>query len=272
MKNRIKINNPCPENWDDMQDFPTGKFCEKCSKCVVELTDKTEKQIHDIVTAAQGKEICGRISTRSLAMAAAGIILVTNLSFVQAQTKSHFETATEPKTASVTKVSGKLISKRTKKEVSNAEVFFICKSKYFKTTTNENGNFALEIPDELIEKKNILYFDFHKAHETESNENHKKDTISTDFNNEAVIFEKNEKFENREFSIDSKSYTMGAVVITSERPPDYYYFNGKSISEKKFEKLREENPDYQFFFFQNKEAEIISRKSYLNSLRLLYSN
>ena len=43
MKNQIKIHNPCPENWDNMQDFPSGKFCDKCSKCVIDFTDKTDK-------------------------------------------------------------------------------------------------------------------------------------------------------------------------------------------------------------------------------------
>lgn len=273
MKNQIKIHNPCPENWDDMQDFPSGKFCDKCSKCVIDFTDKTDEQIQDILTIANGKEICGRISTRPLALAAAGIILVTNLTFAQAQTKNSFNITTEQKATEITKVSGKLIFKRTKKEIPNAEVFFICKSKYIKTTSDENGNFNLEIPNDLLGKKNVLYFDFDKINEYGREINNRKDTISSnDFENEAVIFERNERLENKEFQIDSQYMTIGAIVISSERPPDYYYFNGKSISQRKFEKLKKENPDYQYFFFKDKEAEIISRKSYLNSLQLLYSN
>jgi len=153
MEKQIKIHNPCPENWETMQDASEGKFCEKCSKCVIDFTDKTDYEIQDILKTADGKEICGRISTRSLSMVATGIILVTNLTFVQAQTKNDLGIATEQKKINNTKVSGKLIFKRTKKEISNAEVFFICKSEYIKTTTDENGNFALEIPNDLIEKK-----------------------------------------------------------------------------------------------------------------------
>lgn len=67
MKNSIKIHNPCAENWDNMQDISSGKFCEKCSKCVIDFTDKTNDQIQDIIKINEGKEICGRISTRSLA-------------------------------------------------------------------------------------------------------------------------------------------------------------------------------------------------------------
>ena len=132
MKNQIKIQNPCPENWENMPDSSQGKFCEKCAKCVVDFTDKTDRQIQDIFETADGKEICGRISTRSLSMAAAGIILITNLTFVQAQTKNDFEIATEQQAVNITKISGKLIFKRTKKEIQNAEIFFICKSKTLK--------------------------------------------------------------------------------------------------------------------------------------------
>ncbi|GAE65606.1 peptidase associated/transthyretin-like domain-containing protein [Chryseobacterium indologenes] len=273
MKNSLKIHNPCPENWDDMQDLPSGKFCEKCSRCVIDFTHKTDEEIRDIFNTADGEKICGRITTRSAALAAAGIILITNLSFVQAQTKDSFRMATEQKAANITKVSGRLISNSTKKEIPGAEVFFICKSKYIKAITHEDGTFALEIPNELIEKKNILYFDFDKMNEVERKVNNKKDSItSMGLENETVIFEKNEKLENKEFQIESQYATIGGVVIMSERPPDYYYFNGKSISERKFEKLQKENPKYQFFFFKGKEAEVISRKTYLNSLRLLYSD
>ncbi|MDR6405709.1 MULTISPECIES: hypothetical protein [Chryseobacterium] len=275
IKNEIKIHNPCPENWEAMQDASEGKFCEKCSKCVVDFTDKTEGEIQDIFKTADEKEICGRISTRSLSMVAAGIILVTNLTFVQAQTKNNVGIATEQKAGSITKLSGKLIFKRTKTEIQNAEVFFICKSKYIKTTTDENGNFTLEIPNELIEKKNVLYFDFEKLNkEIYENPNRKvPNEINADiYENTTVIFTKKEEISNKEFQIDSEFLKMGAVVVTLERPPDYYYFNGKSISERKFEKLRKENPNYQFFFFKDKEAEIIAGKSYLNSLQLLYSN
>ncbi|BAP33631.1 uncharacterized protein CHSO_4594 [Chryseobacterium sp. StRB126] len=277
MKNRIKIHNPCPEKWDDMQDFPSGKFCEKCSKCVIDLTDKTDQQIRDIIKAANGKEICGRISTRPLALAAAGIILVTNLSFAQTQTKNSFNITTEQKVTEITKVSGKLIFKRTKKEIPNAEVFFICKSKYIKTISDENGNFTLEIPNEMLERKNVLYFDFEKLNnEVYKNLDKKPSHLMQDdiYENTSIIFLKKEQINEKEFQIDSQHryLELGAVVLTSERPPDYYYSDGKSISGKKFDQLKNENPNYQYFLFTGKEAEVISKKGDLSSLQLIFSN
>ncbi|MBW7675632.1 hypothetical protein [Chryseobacterium chendengshani] len=55
-------------------------------------------------------------------------------------------------------------------------------------------------------------------------------------------------------SSSRSSCVLSLASLTIDLSPDYYYFNGKSISEKKFEKLKEENPNYQYFFFKNKEA------------------
>ncbi|MCA6069475.1 carboxypeptidase-like regulatory domain-containing protein [Chryseobacterium sp. RG1] len=275
MKNHIKIQNPCPENWENMQDSAEGKFCKKCSKCVVDFTDKTDKQVQDIFKTANGKEICGRISARSLSIAAAGIILITNLTFVQAQTNNNSRLATEQKAINNTNISGKLIFKRTKKAIANAEVFFIHKSKYFKTITDEEGNFSLEIPNDLLERKNVLYFDFEKLNnETRKNPDRKSSNpMNGDiYENTSIIFTKNEKINKNVFQIDSQLSYIGGVSFLSESPPDYYYFNGKSISERKFEKLKKENPNYQYFFFTNKEAEVIAQKSYLETVQLLFSN
>lgn len=275
MKNNIVINNPCSENWEDMQDSPEGKFCEKCSKCIVDFTDKTDKEITDIFAHANGKEICGKISPKSFSKIAAGIVLITHLSFVQAQVKTNFVTPLEQKASNIIKVSGKLVFKKTKKEISNAEVFFICRSKYIKTTTDANGNFLLEIPQELIQRKNVLHFNFDKLNDQTYKSLDRKPTnvMNGDiYENTSIIFKREEKINNQEFQIDTQHAYIGAVVINTESPPDYCYFNGKSISERKFEKLKDENPDYQYFFFRNKEAEIIVQKSYLSSLQLLYSN
>ncbi|MDR2237135.1 MAG: hypothetical protein LBE92_13520 [Chryseobacterium sp.] len=273
MRKSIKINKPCPEKWEAMKEHHEGKFCEKCSKCVMDLTHKTDEQIQDMLTSNRGKELCGKIP--SLSMFAAGIVLVTHLSFVQAQTKTGFTPSTEQRETATTQLSGKLIFKRTKKEIANAEVFLISKNRYYKALTDDKGNFMLEIPNESIGRKNVLYFDFEKLNKSVIENLNRKPTnpFNDDlYENTSLFFSKNEKINGQEFQIDSEHTYIGAVMISEERAPDYYYFNGKSISEKKFEKLKEENPGYQYFFFKDREAEVIAGKNYLNSLQLLYSN
>lgn len=270
MKSHIKIENPCSEKWNLMQDSTRGKFCEKCSKYLIDFTDKTDGEVLEVFKNAEGNEICGKISIRSLSMALTGAILITNLSFVKVQVMNNVGVKTEQKVINSTKVSGKVIFKETKKEIANCEVYFIHKSKYIKTTTDERGNFALEIPNDLIEKKNVLYFDFEKLNQ----ETHKSlDTKPTDsiYENTSVIFNRNEPMKEREFEIDTRQSYIGSVIIMEEQPPDYYYLNGKTISKRKFEKLKLENPNYQYFYFTSKEAEVVAKKSYLETVQLLYS-
>ncbi|MFN1216606.1 hypothetical protein ACKW6Q_06415 [Chryseobacterium kwangjuense] len=271
MKKNIIINNPCSERWEDMQDSPEGKFCEKCSKCIIDFTDKTDQEFKDIFAHASGREICGKISSSSFSKIVTGVVLVTHLSFVQAQVKTDFDTSVEQKASDI-KVSGRLVFRETQKVIPNAEVFFIAKNKFIKSTTNENGYFSLSIPDDLIKNENVLYLNFDKLNEINRIEKKEKDTIERDYyGNQAVTFSNKEKIENRKFQIDYKGYEIGAVIIVSDPPPDYYYFDGKNISKEKFEKLRKQNPQYPFFSFEGKEADIISQDSFIDKLYLLYS-
>ncbi|WET49901.1 hypothetical protein PYS58_01970 [Chryseobacterium indologenes] len=275
IKRNIIINNPCSEHWEDMQDSSEGKFCEKCSKCIIDFTEKTDQEIKDVFALAKGKEICGKISPKSFSKIAAGIVLVTHLSFVQAQVENNFDTFVEQKASNIIRISGKLIFKRTKKEIGNAEVFFICRSRYIKTTTDNNGIFILEIPEELLQRKNVLHFNFDKLNDQtyKSIDRRPTNIMNGDiYENASIIFKKGERINDQEFQIDSQHSYIGGVTLMTEMPPDYYYFNGKNISKRKFEKLKDENPEYQFFFFTDKEGEAIAEKSYLNSLRLLYSD
>lgn len=72
-------------------------------------------------------------------------------------------------------------------------------------------------------------------------------------------------------TIDYGGIEIGAVVIVESPPPDYYYFNGKDIGKEKFEILKKENPQYQYFSFYGKEAEVISKDSFIDTLYLMYS-
>ncbi|AZA82530.1 hypothetical protein C1637_07930 [Chryseobacterium lactis] len=273
IRKNIKINDPCPEKWENMQDSQEGKFCKKCSKYIVDFAEKTDEQIQNVFDTANGKEICGRIPSISIPKIAAGIILITNFTFVQAQIENNFKAATEQKAVDVTRLSGRLIFKETKKIIPNTEVLLITKSKLIKTTTNENGYFLLKIPNDLIEDENVLYFNFDKLNEAKRKGNKVGDTISGySYGNQAVIFKGNEKIENKEFQIGYGGFTIGAVVIVNDPQPDYYCFNGKSMSREKFLKLRKKNPHYPYFSFEGKEAKVVSKIDYLDTLHLLYSD
>jgi len=58
---KLKIQNPCSEDWDKMNPSDIGKFCEKCEKSIYDLSSKTDKEI---ISFFENKEedICGRVT------------------------------------------------------------------------------------------------------------------------------------------------------------------------------------------------------------------
>lgn len=62
---QIRIDNPCSENWEQMLESENGKFCQHCSKNVIDFTTLTDKQIIDIVSKSSGRS-CGRLTNNQL--------------------------------------------------------------------------------------------------------------------------------------------------------------------------------------------------------------
>ncbi|KNB62987.1 hypothetical protein [Chryseobacterium sp. Hurlbut01] len=269
---KTSITNPCPENWDNMQDSPQGKFCEICSRCVIDFTEKTNQEIKDIIDQTNGKRICGKISSKSFSKVAASMILITNLTFIQTQINESVKSSTLQTLQDATKVSGRLVSEKNQKVIAGAEVIFVKKEQLIKTTTNENGYFSLVIPNDLLADRNLLYINFDKLNaiiikkqRSDNDESH------GGYGKRSVIFSGDKKFENEKIMIGGAYTLIGEVVVVNDPPPNYYYIDGENVSKEKFEKMRRENPEYQYFYFDDKEAEVIDNNSFIDSLYLLYS-
>ena len=54
----IDIPQPCDQNWDSMSQSEKGRFCEKCSKHLIDFRDKTDKEIAELHLTSWGK-VCG---------------------------------------------------------------------------------------------------------------------------------------------------------------------------------------------------------------------
>jgi len=61
----INIPEPCHENWAEMTPTQCGAFCKACQKEVIDFTTKSEAEIVEILSTANGK-VCGRIATDKL--------------------------------------------------------------------------------------------------------------------------------------------------------------------------------------------------------------
>ncbi len=61
----IHIPTPCHENWEAMTPSEQGKFCDSCSKQVVDFSRMTDRQILNVLSKAPGKT-CGRFTENQL--------------------------------------------------------------------------------------------------------------------------------------------------------------------------------------------------------------
>ncbi len=55
----ISIPEPCHEDWNSMTPDANGKFCNSCSKSVIDFTNKTDTEIHNMMIARKNERICG---------------------------------------------------------------------------------------------------------------------------------------------------------------------------------------------------------------------
>lgn len=63
---KITIPKPCQEDWNKMTPDETGRFCNSCSKSVVDFTRMLPDEIQHYFISNQGENICGRFKKSQL--------------------------------------------------------------------------------------------------------------------------------------------------------------------------------------------------------------
>jgi TonB family protein len=58
---KFTINNPCTEDWDKMKIGLVSRYCEVCTKDVMDFTKLSRQEIVEYLLENQGKKTCGRI-------------------------------------------------------------------------------------------------------------------------------------------------------------------------------------------------------------------
>lgn len=66
MKPFISIPKPCHEDWDKMHPNNEGKFCNSCSKTVVDFTKMSKEEIHRYFKQKSGENTCGHFYASQL--------------------------------------------------------------------------------------------------------------------------------------------------------------------------------------------------------------
>jgi hypothetical protein len=58
----ISIPEPCHEDWNSMTPDANGKFCNSCSKSVIDFTNKTDAEIHTMMMERKNEKVCGHFN------------------------------------------------------------------------------------------------------------------------------------------------------------------------------------------------------------------
>ncbi|MBD8487248.1 carboxypeptidase-like regulatory domain-containing protein [Echinicola sp. CAU 1574] len=62
---RISINQPCEQEWASMKNHSQGKFCQECSKAVIDFSNLKDDEITKILKN-NSAELCGRFKKQQL--------------------------------------------------------------------------------------------------------------------------------------------------------------------------------------------------------------
>jgi hypothetical protein len=63
---KIQVPNPCHEDWNAMTPNQQGRFCDNCSKSVIDFTKMKAPEIQDYFIRNKGSKVCGKFSNSQL--------------------------------------------------------------------------------------------------------------------------------------------------------------------------------------------------------------
>ncbi|PCJ67689.1 MAG: hypothetical protein COA58_00715 [Bacteroidetes bacterium] len=200
---KLKINKPCNEDWDKMTPDAQGRFCNQCSKSVIDFTVLPTTEIIQLLESSHGN-VCGRLTSSQLkhpylsfkpvkqssipySRIAANVMLVASAFGAQSCNTTTGDVTTEihstlegegikigevaissndNSTSNHQKsmlFSGTVTSLMDNNPIHNATIEFITLTHVYSVLSDSLGNFSFEIPQEAINKKNIVRTTFGKV-------------------------------------------------------------------------------------------------------------
>ncbi len=184
---QIHIPAPCSENWDTMTPVEKGRFCAACQKTVIDFTYKSDEEI---IRFFQNKKdnVCGGFSANQLdrnmtippkdklkwgkKWLAAFLLLFSSKWQINAQnnrpatqiilqddslfTEDKAKNTREILTSSIKnhQIKGRIVDFSTQQAVPSQLVFI--SNTNVGVHTDKNGNFELDVPDSLLNNKDML--------------------------------------------------------------------------------------------------------------------
>lgn len=287
----LKIEKPCKENWENMNLNERGRFCELCSKNVVDFTQNSQLEISKEIK--KNGSLCARLTSEQLKTPlvelknvndyklphtniAVGLMIATTLSCNQNLLATNSKLQTE-----FVKISGKGIKpekelNNTKSDpvkpkksikfsgiiaseegnlIENAKITFFTIDKILSTYTSKDGAFTIDIPTELIDDDNVIRISYQNI------KNHKKgDEAFYGYETSDYILSKNEISTEYKIKATPVKLILGGIRHYSEKWIPIVLNNGREIRFKEFMKAQQgkksscslENKD--FYYFESKFA------------------
>ena len=180
-KYTLKIADPCQENWQKMKPNEAGKFCNLCSKNVIDFSHLSDNEVIRLIEKSNGN-LCGRLNQNQLNrplietkstpvntrfhQVLAGLLLISNQNGLNAQSNNQknikiensFETKIDTSTnfkSYIEKTIGGIITD----SITNEPIIFAdisIENTILKTTSDINGNFQFDLSKNLASDTIIM--------------------------------------------------------------------------------------------------------------------
>lgn len=250
---------------EGMKPNEIGRYCDLCSKNVVDFTRLNQIEISEIMKKSENR-ICARLTHSQLnspllhldnnfelsipkSKVAAGLMLATSLTIGQTSYAENYSIKTELiqsydsilnskkeklntnsnlKLIDIIVFKGKVTSEDLKKPLENAKVTLVTLQKIFDTYTSKDGTFSLEIPTSLIDNNNVIRVSYNDIKEKRKNE------MFFGYETKDYILSKKELETN--FSIEARPEMLyrGGVGAYSEKRSPIVLSNGIEIPYREF--------------------------------------
>lgn len=254
---KIKINQPCEKNWNEMLPENEGKFCQFCEKKVWDLDNLDSSEISKILNT--NTRICGKLSKTKYNIAAGLLLSISLTSLSCSPNKTIQNSSTEQLSDKQRKIIGQ-ISAVKDVIIQPLSIKLVTKDKLYDGKIDTENNFEFNIPESVIKEKNIILIEFNKI----IYQNSYKDKSFH-------LLTKSDLLTSKNLIADDGLFEIGEVVIVSPAPPDFYYFDGKRVSKNKFEKLKRENPDFESITLYDDPFTNAIANAFVDNVYLLYS-
>ena len=239
-----------------MKSINEHKFCEICNNKVWNLDGKSDIEI--IKLYQTNSKLCGKISNRNIISRIFLAFTLTTISCSSNQTKK--QNTTENIKDNIAIITGK-ITAADNVSIIPKSITFITKSNIFIGRIDDNNNFKLEIPSSFIGSKNLIRIEYSK----------KIDFTQTYHKYSDHIIDKKDLFSSKNILADDGTKTIGAAVIISPQPPNFYYFDGEKISKRKYETIKKENKNLNEVILYDNVFKKIINTEFSDEIHLLYS-